>query len=210
MMHGHVAIKFAGTDADEGNAVAVARIHVRLNLENEAGVFEHFQFLDGFMKSLLVEPAANFRVVNAADGNRRAIFAADGAVEQMKLFHLPVINALKINAVADRPVHRKRADAEHALQFVEQLQRIFHRPVALVHERENRHATLPADLEQLSRLRFDAFRGINHHHHRIHGGQHAISVLGKILVAGRVEQVDAIAVVVELAVTEPANCTAPP
>ena len=73
-----------------------------------------------------------------------------------------------------------------------------HRPVALVHERENRHAALAADLEQFSRLRLDAFCGINHHHHRVHGGQHAISVLGKILVAGRVEQIEPVAVVIKL------------
>ena len=79
--------------------------------------------------------------------------------------------------------------------------------------------------------------GVDHHHHRIDRGQHAIGVLGKILVAGGVEQVDAVAVVIELqtvelmemprflsssiqsevvarwflrAVTEPASCTAPP
>src|ERR1041384_3558155 len=50
-------------------------------------------------------------------------------------------------ARADGPVHRKRADAEHALQFIEQLQRLAHRPVALVHEGEDWHPALAADLE---------------------------------------------------------------
>ncbi len=105
---------------------------------------------------------------------------------------------LKIKAVADGPVHRERADAQHALQFVQQRQRVLHRPVALVHEGEDRHAALAADLEQLARLRLDALGGINHHHHRVHGGEHAVGVLGEILVAGRVEQVEAVAVVIEL------------
>ena len=35
VMHGHVALEFAGADADERNAVAMLRVHVRLNLEDE-------------------------------------------------------------------------------------------------------------------------------------------------------------------------------
>ena len=186
-MHGHVALEFAGTDAEERDAVAMVRVHVRLNLENKTGeagfsgamsmppitrdlgagecfrkpsskswtpkllhaaaeehrrgfarehggivqfvpgVFEHFEFLDRPAKGFVVELAANRRIVQSADLHRRAILAADGALEQMHQFRLPVIDALELQAVADGPVHRERADAEHALQFVEQRERIFHR-----------------------------------------------------------------------------------
>jgi len=34
---GHVAFEFAGADANEGDAVAVLRIHVGLDLEDEGG-----------------------------------------------------------------------------------------------------------------------------------------------------------------------------
>jgi len=64
--------------------------------------------------------------------------------------------------------------------------------VALVHEGEDRHAALSANFEQLPCLRLDAFARVDHHHHGIHRRQHAIRVLGEILVAGGVEQVDAI------------------
>src|SRR3974390_145757 len=37
MMHGHVALEPAGTNAHERNAVAMLGVHVRLNLENESG-----------------------------------------------------------------------------------------------------------------------------------------------------------------------------
>ena len=176
---------------------AFAREHGGI-VEDFARGFEHFEFFDGFVERRVVELSAHRRIVHAADGNRRAIFAADRALEQMHLARLAVEHAAKIKAVADGPVHRKRADAEHALQFVEQGERVFHRAVALVHEREDRHAALAADLEELARLRLDALGGINHHHHRIHGGKHAVGVLGKILVARRVEQVQAVAVVIEL------------
>ena len=167
-------------------------------VERFAGEFEHFQFFERLAEFGFAQIAAHFRVVQSADDHRRAMFAAHDALEGVHRFRLPVVDALKFRAVADRPVHGKRADAQHALQFINQLQRIFHRPIALVHEGEDRHAALAADLKQLARLRFDAFRGINHHHHRVHGGQHAIGVLGKILVAGRVEQVEAVAVVIKL------------
>ena len=91
------------------------------------GVFQHFQFLDRPAKGFVVKLAANGRIVQSADLHRRAILAADGALEEMHLFRLPVIDALELEAVADGPVHRERADAEHALQFIQQRERIFHR-----------------------------------------------------------------------------------
>src|SRR5439155_24448957 len=37
VVHRHVALEFAGANADEGDAVAMFRVHVRLNFENETG-----------------------------------------------------------------------------------------------------------------------------------------------------------------------------
>ena len=36
-MHGHVALELAGANADERDAVAMLRVHVRLDLEDETG-----------------------------------------------------------------------------------------------------------------------------------------------------------------------------
>ena len=55
-----------------------------------------------------------------------------------------------------------------------------------------------ADLEQLARLRLDAFRRVEHHHGAVGRGQRAVGVFAEILVAGRVEQVEAAALVFEL------------
>jgi hypothetical protein len=70
--------------------------------------------------------------------------------------------------------------------------------VALVHEGEDRDAAAAADLEQLARLRLDALGGVDDHERRIDRGEHAVGVLGEVLVARRVEQIDGEAVVVEL------------
>ncbi len=257
-MHGHVAIKFSRANADERNAIAMLRVHVRLNLKNETaergifgcnlnaahhagfrrgrmfqktveqqlhaeiihaaaekyrrclarehvgfvecftGQFEHFQFFEGFAEFRFAQIAAHFRIMQSADDDGRAMFAAHDALKRVHRLGLPVVDALKFRAVADGPVHGKCADAQHAFQFVDQLQRIFHRAIALVHEGEDRHATLTADFKKFSRLRLDAFCGINHHDHCIHGSQHAIGVLGKVLVTGRVEQVETVTVVIKL------------
>ena len=55
-----------------------------------------------------------------------------------------------------------------------------------------------ADLEQLQRLRLDAFRRIQHHDHAVDGEQRPVRVLAEVLVAGRVEKRDVAAVQLEL------------
>ena len=107
-------------------------------------------------------------------------------------------HAAKALAHADRPAHGRAVDAEHRFDFLEEGHRLAHLAVHLVHERDDRRRAEPADLQQLDRLRLDALRGVDHHHRGIDGGQHAIGVFGEVLVAGRVEQVDRVAFVVEL------------
>ena len=71
-------------------------------------------------------------------------------------------------------------------------------PVVLVEEREHRQPAVAAHLEQLERLGLDALRRVEHHHHGVDAGEHAVGVLGEVLVAGGVEQVDDVLAVREL------------
>ena len=50
----------------------------------------------------------------------------------------------------------------------------------------------------LQRLRLDALGRVEHHHHGVDAGEHAVGVLGEVAVAGRVEQVDDVVAVREL------------
>ena len=70
--------------------------------------------------------------------------------------------------------------------------------IELVDEGQDRDAPHPADLEQLQRLRLDALRAIEHHHGAVGRGQRAVGVLAEILVSGRIQQVEPIALVLEL------------
>src|SRR6185436_17382637 len=60
------------------------------------GVFEHFEFLDGFVKCFIVQATANNFVVQATHLHRRAKLSADGALEKMHQLRLTIVNALKI------------------------------------------------------------------------------------------------------------------
>jgi hypothetical protein len=76
------------------------------------------------------------------------------------------------------------------LDLVEQVERVAHLAVHLVDEGDDGRVALAADFDQLARLRLDAVGRVDHHQRRIDGGQHAVGVLGEVLVARRVEQVD--------------------
>jgi hypothetical protein len=109
-----------------------------------------------------------------------------------------VEHAAKMLAHADRPAHGRAVDLQHRLDFLQQFDRLAHLAIHLVDEGDDRCRAQPADVEQLDRLLLDALGGVDDHDRGVDGGQHAVGVLRKILVAGRVEQVDRMPGVVEL------------
>src|SRR3984957_12513430 len=163
-----------------------------------ARAIQHSQFLRNLGESFRGQSFANERVVKSAHSHGRAVLATDSPFKKMHLAAGAVEDTLEFEAGANGPINRKGADAEDALQFVQQGQGSTHGAVALVDEGEDRHAAPPANLEEFERLGFDAFAGINNHDHRINGGQDAVRILREILVAGSVKQIDATAGVIEL------------
>ena len=159
-------------------------------VETLARAVEKLDALAELLVDRLADEGAQLRVGRVGNGDRRARRAVCGALEAMYRSALAIVDAAELVAAAQRPVHRKGADAENALQFVEQLERIAARPVHLVHEREQRNAALATDGEQLLRLRLDAFGGVDQHHRAVGGEQRAIGILAEVLVARRIEQVD--------------------
>jgi hypothetical protein len=149
--------------------------------------------------NVLAQQLPEGRIVNTA-GRRRHRLLAVGLVlrKQLHLGQLAVVNAL-INAVrAHRPIHRVSADAQHLLDLLHQLERIAAEAVQLVNERENRDTPLLAHPEQLLRLLLHALGHIDDHHRAVGGDQRPVRILAEILVAGRIEDIDADTVVIEL------------
>ena len=99
---------------------------------------------------------------------------------------------------ADRPVDRKRADAQLVLDLLEQLVGVARLAVHLVDKGEDRHAAHRAHLEQLARLRLDALGGVDDHDRRVRRHQRAVGILGKVLMARRIQDIDAKAFIVKL------------
>ena len=141
------------------------------------------------VEARIVQPFDHLGVVgDALLAGREALQAVVAQVE----------DAAKALAHADGPGDRRAVDLQHRLDFLLQREGLAHLAVHLVHERDDRRRAQPADLEELDRLLLDAFGRVDHHHRRIDGGQHAIGVLGEVLVARRVEQVDRVRRVLEL------------
>ena len=84
-----------------------------------------------------------------------------------------------------------------ALEIIKKLERRARREVAFVHERENRNASAPANFEQLSGLTFDALAGVDDHDGRIDRGKRAVGVVGEVLVAGCVQEVEDVGAIFE-------------
>ena len=110
----------------------------------------------------------------------------------------PVINALKINAAAYRPVHRVCAYAELLFQLVKQFKRVARLAVHLVYECEYRYMAHGADFEQLSCLRLDTLCRVYYHDDAVSGSQCAVGVLRKILMSRSVKDIYAVPLIFEL------------
>ena len=118
----------------------------------------------------------------------------------VKLHHLgiAVVNALEIAIRADGPVDRAGANTEHLLHLLHQGKRVFARAVHLVDEGENRDVSQAADLEQLDGLCLDALGRVDEHYGAVRRDEHAVGILREILMAGGIEDVDVVAVKLEL------------
>ena len=90
------------------------------------------------------------------------------------------------------------ADAQYVFQFLHQLERVAPGAVELVDEGEDGDGAHAAHLEQLDGLLLHALGVVDEHHGAVRGHQRAVGVLGKVLMAGRIQYVDAEAVKVEL------------
>src|SRR4051794_30357059 len=121
-----------------------------------------------------------------------------GALEQMYEFAPPIVDADEHTVAMYGPRDRMTRDLEIGFYVAHEFERILADTIALVHEREDRCAPQLADAEQLSRSLFDAFAVVEQHDRAVGRNERSIRVLGEVLVARRVEQVDVIAVVLEL------------
>jgi len=137
------------------------------------------------------------RVVEAVDLDAFTDPVAVGAVHQFQPVVQDVVAAEELAALADRPRGRGHVDRQIFLDLVDDLEGVAGLAVHLVAEGQDRQVAQAADLEQFLRLAFDPLGAVDHHDRRVDGGQGAVGILGKVRVAGGVDQVEAPAFEVE-------------
>ena len=155
-------------------------------LERLAGLGHQFEFVPDRGD---VEIGVGAREIGQIDLLRGAGLGAT-AFEQADAAIGDVVGADEIAAAADRPGHRRGVERQRLLDFVEQIEGVAALAVHLVDEGDDGDVAQAADLEQLSRARLDALRGVDHHDGGIDRGQRAIGVFGEVLVAGRVQKIE--------------------
>ncbi len=100
-----------------------------------------------------------------------------------------MVGAHEIPPHPDGPDHRRHVQLQHALDFIQQVQRRATFTVELVDEGHDRGRTQAADLHQADGSLLHSLGAVDHHQCRVHGSQGAIGILGEILVAWRIEQI---------------------
>ena len=110
----------------------------------------------------------------------------------------PVIDPLELLPGADGPVHGIGVDAQLRLHLAAELQGVPALPVHLVDEGEDGDVPQGADPEELSRLGLHALGGVDDHDGGVRRHEGAVGVLGEVLVSRGVQDIDAVAVVLEL------------
>ena len=129
-------------------------------------------------------------------GKRLAPSSLAGKEKNSALF--AVINSLKFLAGAYGPVHGAGVNAKLAFHLFAKVKGVFGISVHFIYKGKNRNMPHGADLKKLAGLRFHALASVNDHNRGIRRHKGAVGVLGKILVAGRVKNVYAKAVIYKL------------
>ena len=142
-----------------------------------------------FIKAGIIQPFDEF-------GFLSKLFGARFKAHQMILTKIK--HAAERLSHADRPGNRHALQLEHGFDFAEQIQRVAHFTIKLVDERDDRRVAHAADIQKLDRLSFDALGRVNDHDGGVHGRENTIRILGEVLVARRVEQIDDVILVFEL------------
>ena len=89
------------------------------------------------------------------------------------------------------------AGLQLCFELVKQLEGMFALAVELVHEYDDRRLAHAADFHKPEGLLLHALDAVDDEDDAVHRGERAVGVLGKVLMAGRVEQIDLEPVVVE-------------
>mmetsp|Transcript_46702 Transcript_46702/g.154812 ORF Transcript_46702/g.154812 Transcript_46702/m.154812 type:complete len:312 (+) Transcript_46702:991-1926(+) len=167
-----------------------------VQVERIGQAVQHLDVVDQLRVQLAVaDQRLEAVVVERHDGGLLRLLASLAAREEVHPPRAALEHAAEPVSRADRPEQRAARNAKLGLDLVDELVWREARPVQLVDKREERKPAQPRNLEQLARLGLEPLGGVDQHHGIVRRSERAVRVLGKVLVARRVEHVDLLAVV---------------
>ncbi len=107
-------------------------------------------------------------------------------------------HALELLAAADGPVHRVGFDAQDRLNVFHQFKRVASFAVHLVDEGEDGNVAQRTDLKQLFGLGLDTLGAVDDHDSGVGGHKGTVGILREVLMARGIQNVHALACIVEL------------
>jgi hypothetical protein len=119
-------------------------------------------------------------------------------VKQVDLSVPAIVHAQKLRPIRHGPGDGTAGNPKLRLHIIQKLERRHAETIAFVHKGEDGDPPEPAHLEQLPGLLFHALPVIEEHDGSIRRHQGSIRVFRKVLVARRIEQIDAVAIIVKL------------
>ena len=251
-----ITFETSGTNLHESNTTAMVRVHIGMDLENEAGesiLFRidhpfhsryrtgrrsdidkaiqqlfHPEVIQGrtkkhgsnisFQISIDIEFRINpfyqfdigtelfclsgidivfkFRAVDILKFHILRHILLARSIEIQFLF-IYIIDATEPLSHVDRPAQRAHIDMQLLFDLVQQVERVLTVAVHLIDKHDHGSLTHTADFHQLTGLGFHTFCGIDHDNNAIHSRQRTKRIFSEILVAGRIEDIDFMAGIIE-------------
>ena len=101
-----------------------------------------------------------------------------------------MVDAQEIASHADRPGNGRALNFQNAFDFIQQFDRCPAVAVQFVDEGHDGRVAQPANVHELDGALFDALGTVDDHQGGVDRRQGAVGILGKVLMARRVEQID--------------------
>ena len=185
-----------GQSRAEENRRQLARSH-GLHIKFIAGAVQQFDVVPKGGEKIFTQQGQKRIVIHIGFVGGHLVLPIVGIKSDQAVL-LPVVHPLEFFAAAHGPVHGIGTDSQLVFNLLQQLVGIAGLPVHFIDKGKNRDMPHGAYLEQLPGLGFDTLTSVDNHHRRVSGHQSAIGVLREILVAGGIQNIDAVPLILEL------------
>ncbi|OPZ10631.1 MAG: hypothetical protein BWZ06_01866 [Bacteroidetes bacterium ADurb.BinA261] len=116
---------------------------------------------------------------------------------QVETVAIHIIHATKALTHVNRPTQRSHRYLQFLFQFVENIEGVLSLAIHLVYKNHHRRMSHPTNFHQFSGLSLHSFGRVHYNNHAIDSRKRSISIFGKILMTGSVEDIDFVTFVFE-------------